>query len=164
MELKKVYLAQNLKFLRRLKDDTQVSLAAALGVRRNKVTTYEGGVVEPPLHLIVSMAQYFDVTVDDLLYRDLTKEAVNLADDAEASRGGKDISITPEVFQRYVKATNNVTVTMEGFKELITHKYKDQQNGGNPLLKDLHDLQRVINEMLSLNWEMINSLQGGEEE
>ncbi|PSL03840.1 XRE family transcriptional regulator [Cecembia rubra] len=65
-----MYLNANIKFLRKQKSLTQETLANALGISRSKLAGYELN-INPPLEIILEMADYFGVSVDILLRKDL---------------------------------------------------------------------------------------------
>lgn len=62
-----MYLAQNIKVLRTKANETQKDLAEFLAVSEMTISRYESGDNEPDLSKLVSIAEHFDVTVDDLL-------------------------------------------------------------------------------------------------
>lgn len=64
-----IYLGERLKELRMEKGMTQKELAQALGINSVTYLHYEKSQREPPLLLLVEMAEYFDVTTDYLLGR-----------------------------------------------------------------------------------------------
>ncbi len=53
--------------LRKQKGLTQSALAADLGVSSQAVSKWENGLSCPDIQLLVQIADYFDVTTDDLL-------------------------------------------------------------------------------------------------
>ncbi|EKB49335.1 XRE family transcriptional regulator [Cecembia lonarensis] len=65
-----MHLNANIKFLRKQKGLTQETLANALGISRSKLAGYELN-INPPLETILEMADYFGVSVDILLRKDL---------------------------------------------------------------------------------------------
>ena len=60
----------NLKPFRERKGITQAELAQVLGLTRKTVSFYELGQREPTLANLVRMADYFGVSVDELLGRE----------------------------------------------------------------------------------------------
>ena len=65
----KIYLGERLKELRTEKGMTQKEVAKALGINSVTYLHYEKAQREPPLLLLVEMAEYFEVTTDYLLGR-----------------------------------------------------------------------------------------------
>lgn len=66
-----MYLAQNLKSLRKQRFINQNDLAEALGVKRSTVGNWEVSKREPDLSVLVRIAEYFGVTLDELVLKDL---------------------------------------------------------------------------------------------
>lgn len=61
----------NLKNLREKKKKTQGIIADLIGVSRSTYLNYEKGRSEPPASVLVKIAQYYKVSIDDLLTQDL---------------------------------------------------------------------------------------------
>jgi DNA-binding XRE family transcriptional regulator len=57
----------NLKFLRSMKNISQAELAEQLSIPRTTLSAYERGFVEPNIELMIKMAKFFKVSIDDLI-------------------------------------------------------------------------------------------------
>ena len=68
--------ANNLRELRKYKNMSQAALAEALGISRNKIASYESRNIEPKLQLIVQIARFFEIGIDDLLKKELHKSNI----------------------------------------------------------------------------------------
>lgn len=66
-----MYLSSNLSFLRKEKGLTQEAVAETLGLGRQAVGFYESGDREPTLENLLNLARFFEVSVDDLLSKDM---------------------------------------------------------------------------------------------
>lgn len=66
-----MHLAQNLKCLRKQRGMSQQELAEVLEISQAAVGNWENEHREPDLKTIIRLAQYFGVTLDDLVLRDL---------------------------------------------------------------------------------------------
>ena len=68
-----MYLATNIKYLRKLHKFTQNDLVRELGGYRSSssVQKWETGQADPPLDVVINLAKLFNVSVDDLLNVDL---------------------------------------------------------------------------------------------
>jgi transcriptional regulator with XRE-family HTH domain len=74
MEIQKLFWADNLKFLRNRKKQSQDELAACLGITRAKLNSHENGLSKnPPLEDLIRIADYFHIAVDTLLKVNLSK-------------------------------------------------------------------------------------------
>lgn len=68
-----MFLATNLKFLRKRRKRTQDEVAFALEIKRATLNGYENGIGEPKLERLLAIAAYYRFSIDDLLQRDLSK-------------------------------------------------------------------------------------------
>lgn len=69
-----MFLSKNLKFLRESNSrQSQEALANALGVTRSAISSYEDGRAEPKLVVMNRIANYFNITLDQLLNSDLAR-------------------------------------------------------------------------------------------
>jgi transcriptional regulator with XRE-family HTH domain len=66
-------IQNNIRFLRRQKELTQGQLGEALGIARARIGAYEEGRAEPNLPLLQKMAALFNVTLDELISKDLSE-------------------------------------------------------------------------------------------
>ncbi|GAB2793950.1 hypothetical protein GCM10027275_43670 [Rhabdobacter roseus] len=71
-----IFFAQNLVFLRsRLADrPSQQKLGDALGLKKSTLAAWEAGRAKPSFDDLLRLAEYFTISTDDLLKRDLAKE------------------------------------------------------------------------------------------
>lgn len=67
-------LSLNIRYLRKSSRITQKELARLLGVEDPAVSKYESGDNKPTIEGLVNISEFFGVTVDDLLKKDLSKE------------------------------------------------------------------------------------------
>ena len=67
----KLYLAENLKFLREQRGKTQQELANLFGVEQKTLSSWECGSRTPAINMIVEMAKYYEVSLDDLVLADM---------------------------------------------------------------------------------------------
>ncbi|ERM81915.1 transcriptional regulator [Rhodonellum psychrophilum GCM71 = DSM 17998] len=65
-------LHSNIKFLRKRKNVTQATMADSIGISRSKLAGYELN-INPTLETLLSIADYFGVSVDMLLREELEK-------------------------------------------------------------------------------------------
>jgi transcriptional regulator with XRE-family HTH domain len=64
-------LGRNLKFYRKKYGITQESLAEKLGYKNpSTIQKWETGVSEPPIHVLVELCNYYNVSIDKLVYDD----------------------------------------------------------------------------------------------
>ena len=66
------YLASNLKHLRKSYGETQEELAKALYLEKNTISQYESGSRKPDEETLKGITKRYGVTMDSLLYEDLS--------------------------------------------------------------------------------------------
>nr|WP_323134785.1 XRE family transcriptional regulator [Pontibacter kalidii] len=72
---------------------TQAQLAEKLEIKRSLVGAYEEGRAEPKLSTLVNVARLFDVSLDDLITRDLVHEAPAGAANGEGRANGGNLRV-----------------------------------------------------------------------
>lgn len=70
--------SKNLRYLREKYELTQADLAKRLGKSESIVSHWEKGISMPRAKVLDSMSTIFHVGIDDLMYRDLAAETVNM--------------------------------------------------------------------------------------
>lgn len=69
-----MYFSDNLRYLRKLMRLDQAYLAEALQVQPGAISAYETGRNDPKIAGLVKLAEIFDISIDSLLLKDLSKE------------------------------------------------------------------------------------------
>ncbi|WP_276496127.1 XRE family transcriptional regulator [Pontibacter litorisediminis] len=82
-------VTSNIRHLRKHAGLTQAQLAEKLDIKRSLVGAYEEGRAEPKLSTLVNVARLFEVSLDDLVTRDLVQEApAGVAEGTGRAHGG----------------------------------------------------------------------------
>lgn len=71
-----MYLAQNIRYLRKRLGFNQVELGRKIGTTNSTISGYENGSNEPTAGMLSKLAAALEVSIDDLLNKDLTKPQV----------------------------------------------------------------------------------------
>ena len=74
-----IYFNTNIKHLRKSKGLKLEDMGPLMGIGRSTLSNYENGRFEPDLHKLVSLADFYGVTVDELLKKDLSGVSSNKA-------------------------------------------------------------------------------------
>ena len=69
-----MYFNTNLAYLRKKKKLSQSQVAEIFKLNTNTIGSYERGDREPALDNLVNLAKFYNVTIDDLLVKDLRSE------------------------------------------------------------------------------------------
>ncbi len=59
-------IGDNIRTLRRQRAINQTTLAAELNIRRQSVSAYERGVTLPDIYILIRIADYFGISLDEL--------------------------------------------------------------------------------------------------
>lgn len=100
-----MFLAKNLRYFRNQLQMTQSELAEKLGLQRTMISAYEDGRSEPKLSSLSIMSSLFNISIDELLYRDIQEQGRKIT-------GQKDI----KVLTIAVDQEDNERITMVGQK------------------------------------------------
>ena len=65
----KYEIGENIKALRKLHSKTQSDVAEMLGGKKSLVSNYENGYSTPDIYTLIKIADYFDVSLDELVGR-----------------------------------------------------------------------------------------------
>lgn len=106
----KNYLKANIKFLREEKGMSQPQLAEALGCSRDNIASYERG-TEPKLGMLQIIVNYFHLTIDDIINKDLSKEEI-VNNKTEIAPQTKNLEIATEVMIQYEKRKKKDIITI----------------------------------------------------
>lgn len=168
------FLPGNIKNLRRRQNLSQEELAGKLEITRNKVASYERGSAEPKLSIVIRFADQFEVTVDDLITKDLTDDQILLearqqrqeADSAmhsleslDPDRDTQIIIPENEVLERFIHKNQQIDKMLEGFKAFMEiHKSQPSENGQSQYFLSSKNLLYLLNYLLKTNKELIQNL------
>ncbi len=101
-----MYLSANLKYLRKKSGKTQDGLSAELKIGRTTIANYESGISEPNVETLCAFAKHFNVSVDDLVSKNLEVDAL--------------IINAAETGQPFIDPKANKTGTFTGVPRVIT--------------------------------------------
>ena len=155
MDQPKTRFAANLKFLRKSRQLSQVKLAEALGIKRNAVTTYESGFSEPRLSVLLKIADYFQVSVNELLTSTTETIGVSIIKDNSTI-----VEVLPheKEIKKFLKSTNDAQTMLDGFDAY--NELLEVDKGSNSVVgQEIDRLNTILRQILQHNWTLINSLQ-----
>ena len=62
-----MFLSENIKFLRKRRKLTQNDLAETLSTKRSSINNYENGTAVPPVNVLISLSDFFKLSIDTLI-------------------------------------------------------------------------------------------------
>lgn len=117
------HLSSNIRFLRKQRKLSQQQLADDLGVKRSNIAAYETKNVEPRLSLITSLANYFEVTVEEFILVDL--QSLNAGHNGNGSlQGLQRRKLSVDAVEEIERIAHKVERMLEGFKIFYEFKLK----------------------------------------
>lgn len=102
-----MFLQKNIKHLRKSKGMSQETLAAMLGKVKEAISSYERGSSTPPFEAILKFTEIFEISIDDLVFRDIEHEG--------SSGKNVDRPATSEEVENLAKRVN----------ELLEHRVRE---------------------------------------
>lgn len=67
-----MYLKENIKLLRKRRKRSQEDVAKSLGITRSAYNSYENGVAEPGISVLLKLSEFFQINLDKLVKMDLS--------------------------------------------------------------------------------------------
>ncbi|MFC5408041.1 helix-turn-helix domain-containing protein [Larkinella bovis] len=95
------FFAANLKFLRKRKGVSQEQIAVLIDKKNSAIGSYENGISYPPVENLVTLADYFEVSLDELL---LTNLSINYGE------GQPDVRVNSNIKQKGKGAKHTASV------------------------------------------------------
>ncbi len=89
-------VSDNIKYLRKQMHFTQEQMAQKIGIKRSLLGAYEEGRADPRLNNLQKMADIFNITLDMIIGKDLTKMPVNEIRKNLRDQGFKVLAITTD--------------------------------------------------------------------
>jgi len=90
-----IRISQNVRHLRKSKNMTQNAVADYLGVGKAAVSGYESGKGYPSFEKLVMLAELFGVSLDDLVYGELSADAGHVAEESQPYGSGQRNYLVP---------------------------------------------------------------------
>lgn len=69
-----IHLNKNIKFLRNQKNISQTQLGKEINLTRDSIASLEQGRVKPSFEILISLKEYFNISLDDLVFKNLTEK------------------------------------------------------------------------------------------
>ena len=126
-------ISENIKHIRKIHKLNQEEFGARLGTVKSVISAYEIGKRTPNLEIVVKLSQEFDISVDDLLFTDLSKQ----------SPKSKDPRMQKTAFE-YAQDIENMKTSAEALEQAIGED--NLKLVLRVLTLRVKDLERVIKE------------------
>lgn len=156
-------LSKNLKLLRKSKKMSQADLAEVLDINRSNVAAYESKNVEPRLRIILEISKFFEVSINDLLERDIETEGTGQTDDSSENSQSSSKVVLPdeEKVQEFLNKSTQIKKVLNGFRAFYSYKIEqiDQSNDEiKKLTLDIENFLQLMDHLLQYNESVINTI------
>lgn len=154
----KIYLSDNIRFLRKQMDLSQEELAGKVGLNRGNIASYEKGTAEPKLCNLLSITKFFKVSLLDMTQRDLQNY-----DTVPVSPNGTAISSAERpMLDEYIQRAGELNEVLEGLN--CYHCYKKKSLDEMPkeqqmLISNFEKLFEVAQVLMDSHKELLGFVQ-----
>ena len=152
-----MFFSKNLKTLRKRRKLSQDKLARELGLKRSSIASYESKNVEPRIAVLQDIANFFSITLTDLIERDFSK------DSPTGSTNTRHLSDTE--LQKIYDNSRKSQKMLEGFSLFFDMKIRRLEEEAPDVTKniasDLKNFMMLLDHMVRSNQEnlrMVNRL------
>lgn len=134
-------LGQNIKFLRKERKLTQNDVATVAGVHFNAISNYENGKFYPTADVLIKICEFFGVSADDILLKDLASGIESDVFEPAKIEKGNNVLVPIEAQSEYVGKWSKKFIRELSYVNIpgITGEARTFQvvgNAMNPLLMD----------------------------
>lgn len=120
----------NIQKLRNIQGISQDELAKKIFSTKQNISKYERGEVTPPISILIDLATYFDVTLDDLVNDHLLSEKLNIKLDVELFLKNYNVNIMKENLSNivlkndiYISNINKELAVIDNYDDVPTVEY-----------------------------------------
>ena len=125
------FLGKNLRYLRKRSSQNQDAIAILFNKGQTTIGNWENGVSEPGIDDLLTISNYFGISVDALLRTDLTREG--------RSPGEEEKSKTP--LARELSAPEAIKYDLDGEISMVQENYGDRLS---PILEEIRMIRSEI--------------------
>lgn len=153
----KIYLSDNIRFLRKRMELSQEELAGQLGLNRGNIASYEKGTAEPKLCNLLAFSRFFDVTLLDLTQRDLQNHGLAFSDNGAAIS-----SAEKPMLDEYITRADELNEVLEGLNCYHCYKKKsfdDMPKEQQMLVSNFEKLFEVAQVLMDSHKELLTFVQ-----
>lgn len=135
-------LAANIRYFREQNNWTQQYVADALNVSRSMIAKWENQSAQPDLHMLIKLSELFEISLDQLIGRSITKEHV-LREIERIYSLEEEVSQQDENIIQLIDFIIRNKQLNERFRELARMPVKKRRIVLNMLEKLISDLNKI---------------------
>lgn len=129
--MEKSLLSQNLVYLRKKHFLNQAVLGNELGVSQNSISLIERGSSDPAVSYAASIANFFKVSLDDLVLRDLEQLDKNPLKTPAMDDPGELDQATIDLYERMLSVKDETIDTLKETIEVLKHNLETYRKLSN---------------------------------
>lgn len=163
------HLAKNIRFLRKSRKWSQEELAAQLKVKRSSIAAYENKNVRPRLEFILALSRLFNVSLSDLVERDLEQYGGAAAKRKEITSAREDGRVAGEFairndsgnFGQFMERSHRIRKMLEGFSVFYRIKLEHMpalSEDARRLTADIENFLLLMEHLLNYNEAVIRAV------
>lgn len=135
--MSKIAFSENLKYLRLKNNLSQAQLAKEIGITRQALSKYELGVSDPNLYTLIKISNYFNCSIDSLVFDSVTLNR-------------NDLNLDLDCFEKEIESIQKTSALLESklnsFKNSITNlKISSKNEFSKEISSIIIDLQKYKN-------------------
>lgn len=174
------FFPQNLKYLRKMARLSQEQLAEKLGLNRGNITSYEKGTAHPAIKKLISMSNFFGISVNDLYEVEIENTSLYkgkdgrlksmdqlIREDVTGREKSGDASLLKLKPTDYKSNAHSFREAFTDFKSLMENRNSSMMLVSNEIKRmvdDYNNLADLLENILYSNAVLIEKLEKLEEE
>ncbi len=144
------YLSLNIRHLRKLKKLTQLQLADEIGTNRTNIATWEKTLKNFSVDYLIAFSKYFDISIDDFILKDLSKEGYSDADKVPDTLNEKSETYNLQNSKQSNLNTDTLLIDVQNLTEALKNISRSQSSMSELNLKlaqTIENLREKIREL-----------------
>lgn len=145
-------IAKGLKYFRTKKGITQTELAKFLGVNNSNVSNWEKGIAKPDIDMLVRIANYFEISVDELIFVEKNQKKLDdfSSENVRAKCEGKNVRATQ-------KCEGNLKVPSDIFHQYEPNDRQVYDFAAQPTIEELEQSIKLLEQEVANKEALIQS-------
>ncbi|GAB3330294.1 hypothetical protein GCM10027429_07380 [Marivirga atlantica] len=163
-------IGKNLRYLRDKKGLSQTALAEALDLKRGNISSYEKELAQPSIQSLIRISAYFDVSVEDLVKRDLSVEVIKeenllekfshhtIVQNLKGKLSQFATAHSEEKVEKLKSQNKEIAKMIEGFQAFHEYRMKNfsmKKSDIESLSHDYKNLLSLVDTLLKANSDLI---------
>lgn len=150
------YFSANLKYLRGKRDLSQQGLADAIGVKKSNIGSWEEGRATPNLEILMNLANYFSISIQDLLTKYISSDSLNSDSKIFSENAQVDAQVNAQVDSKKTVKNGYVHKPPEISTNTDSQYFCDQCKRKQEIIDAQKDLIDLLKDQISVLKDKLN--------